>query len=36
LGDILVSLNLSWGMDLTPYEGIEVGEDSANPLAEEF
>ena len=36
LGEILVSLNLSWGMDLTLYEGIEVGEDSANPLAEEF
>ena len=36
LGDILVSLNLNWGIDLTPYEGIEVGEDSANPLAEEF
>tara|TARA_B100000809_G_scaffold257942_1_gene300352 strand:+ start:48 stop:1064 length:1017 start_codon:yes stop_codon:yes gene_type:complete len=36
LGDIIVSLNLNWGIDLTPYEGIEVGEDSANPLAEEF
>ena len=36
LGEILVSLNLSWGMDLSPYEGIEVDEDASNPLAEEF
>ena len=36
LGEILVSLNLSWGMDLSPYQGIEVDEDASNPLAEEF
>ena len=36
LGEILDSLNLSWGMDLSPYEGIEVDEEATNPLAEEF
>lgn len=36
LGEILDSLNLTWGMDLSPYEGIEIDEEAANPLAEEF
>ncbi|MBN62583.1 MAG: DNA-directed RNA polymerase subunit alpha [Gemmatimonadetes bacterium] len=36
LGEILDSLNLSWGMDLAPYEGVEIDEEAANPLAEEF
>ena len=36
LGVILEGLNLSWGMDLTPYENVEIDEEMANPLAEEF
>ncbi len=36
LGEILVELKLNWGMDLTPYEDVEIDEDTANPLAEEF
>jgi DNA-directed RNA polymerase subunit alpha len=36
LGEILDSLNLSWGMDLSSYEGIEIDEEATNPLAEEF
>ncbi len=36
LGEILQGLNLSWGMDLALYEGIEIDDDVASPLAEEF
>jgi DNA-directed RNA polymerase subunit alpha len=36
LGEILEGLNLSWGMDLTPFEGIELENEVASPLAEEF
>ena len=36
LGEILVSLNLDWGMDLSPYAGIEMDEETSNTLAEEF
>ena len=36
LGVILEELNLSWGMDLTPYENVEIDEETTNPLAEEF
>ena len=36
LGEILDTLNLSWGMDITPYENVEIDEELANPLAEEF
>jgi DNA-directed RNA polymerase subunit alpha len=36
LGEILETLNLNWGMDLTPYENVEIDEDVASPLAEEF
>ena len=36
LGEILDSLNLTWGMDLSSYEGVEIDEEAANPLAEEF
>ena len=36
LGEILETLNLSWGMDLAPYENVEIDEDVASPLAEEF
>tara|TARA_Y100000588_G_scaffold353685_1_gene407319 strand:+ start:326 stop:1342 length:1017 start_codon:yes stop_codon:yes gene_type:complete len=36
LGEILETLNLNWGMDITPYENIEIDEDVASPLAEEF
>lgn len=36
LGEILDTLNLSWGMDIAPYEDVEIDEEIANPLAEEF
>ncbi|MCY3787523.1 MAG: DNA-directed RNA polymerase subunit alpha [Gemmatimonadetes bacterium] len=36
LQKILEENNLSWGMDLTPYDGIEVDQTADNPLAEEF
>ena len=36
LGEIHDTLNLSWGLDLSPYSDIEIDEESANPLAEEF
>jgi DNA-directed RNA polymerase subunit alpha len=36
LGDILVKLNLKWGMDVTPYENVEIDEELANPLVEEL
>jgi DNA-directed RNA polymerase subunit alpha len=36
LGEILVKLNLVWGMDIKPYENVEVDEEVAIPLAEEF
>ena len=36
LQKILEENNLSWGMDLTPYEGIEVDQQAENSLAEEF
>ena len=36
LGEILEGLNLSWGMDITPYENVEIDEELANPLAEDF
>ena len=36
LGDILTSLELSWGMDITPYQDVEIEEETASPLAEEF
>ena len=36
LGEILDSLRLNWGMDLAPYENVEVDEEAVNPLAEEF
>jgi DNA-directed RNA polymerase subunit alpha len=36
LGEILEELNLSWGMDITPYDNIEIDEEVSNPLAEEF
>jgi len=36
LQKILEENNLSWGMDLTPYDGIEVAQTADNPLAEEF
>ena len=36
LQKILEENNLSWGMDLTPYDGIEIDQAADNPLAEEF
>jgi DNA-directed RNA polymerase alpha subunit len=36
LGEILVKMNLAWGMDIKPYENVEVEEEVTNPLAEEF
>ena len=36
LGEILDTLKLNWGMDLSPYENVEIDEDAVNPLAEEF
>lgn len=36
LGEILDTLKLNWGMDLSPYENVEIDEDTVNPLAEEF
>ena len=36
LGEILVTLNLNWGMDLTPYDDVEIDDDVPSPLAEEF
>jgi DNA-directed RNA polymerase subunit alpha len=36
LGAILDDLNLNWGMDVTPYEDIEIEEEVDNALAEEF
>ncbi len=36
LGEILDTLKLNWGMDLSPYENVEIDEDAVNPLSEEF
>lgn len=36
LQKVLEENDLSWGMDLTPYAGIEVDQKTDNPLAEEF
>lgn len=36
LQKVLEENDLSWGMDLTPYAGIEVAQKADNPLAEEF
>lgn len=36
LQKILEENNLSWGMDLTPYDSIEIDQTADNSLAEEF
>ena len=36
LGEILDNLDLSWGMDIARYEDVEIEEEPANALAEEF
>ena len=36
LGEILTTLELSWGMDMSPYEDVEIEEETASPLSEEF
>jgi DNA-directed RNA polymerase subunit alpha len=36
LGEILVSMELAWGMDVSKYDDVEIEEEPANSLAEEF
>lgn len=36
LGEILVTLDLTWGMDMSLYEDVEIEEEAASPLADEF
>lgn len=36
LGEILESLNLDWGMDISKYEGVEIEEEAASPLTEDY
>ena len=36
LSEILESLNLKWGMDLSQYENIEESKDAPDPLVEKF
>jgi DNA-directed RNA polymerase subunit alpha len=36
LGDILTSLDLIWGMDISKYEDVEVEDEPASSLAEDF
>ena len=36
LGEILNTLKLNWGMDLSPYEDVEIDEDAVSSLSEEF
>ena len=36
LGDILTSLDLAWGMDISKYDGVEVEDEPASSLAEDF
>ena len=36
LGEIMVTMNLSWGMDIAKYEDVEIDEETVSPLAEDF
>ncbi|MEE3234076.1 MAG: DNA-directed RNA polymerase subunit alpha [Candidatus Latescibacterota bacterium] len=36
LGEIIDQLDLKWGMDLEPYEDVEIDDDSDNSYSEEF
>ena len=36
LGEIIDQLDLKWGMDLDPYENVEIDDDSNNSFTEEF
>ena len=36
LGEVIVSLDLSWGMDISRYADVEIEEEPASVLAEEF
>lgn len=36
LGEILTSMDLSWGMDVSKYDDVEIEEEPASSLAEEF
>lgn len=36
LGEILTTMELAWGMDVAKYEDVEIEEEPANSLAEEF
>ena len=36
LGEILDNLNLKWGMDVSIYDDVEIDEEPATALAEDF
>jgi DNA-directed RNA polymerase subunit alpha len=36
LGEILTTMDLAWGMDVSRYDDIEVEDEPAGSLAEEF
>jgi len=36
LGEIIDNLKLTWGVDISSYENVEVDEEVASPLTEEF
>ena len=36
LGEILTSMNLTWGMDVSKYDDVEIEEEPASSLSEEF
>ncbi len=36
LDEILRDLNLSWGMDVSPYENVDIGEDSDDHSVDQF
>ena len=36
LGEILDGLDLNWGMDLAPYEDVEIDEEVTTPIPDEF
>ena len=36
LGEIIDQLDLKWGMDLEPYENVEIDDDSDNSFSDEF
>jgi DNA-directed RNA polymerase subunit alpha len=36
LGEILEKMGLTWGMDMAPYENVEIEEEVTNPLSEDY